>query len=219
MCVLCGDPLLMHGLEDPIVKLADAGQAHAGPVSGFANVPSILETSDAAGNATTSYVLDVGQTAQGLLSSAADHDWYRVDLLAGETYTFAMTGTGTNNVVDTYLQLYDADGTTVLAQDDDSLSGANSILTYTALSTGTYYIDAGSFDDSHSGQYGVSVTLGTKASFDLLMGAGVIDSDLSWSSAPGVAILPTDLGADLSGSSVVPGRTSIAISIERGRRE
>src|SRR5262249_39341611 len=149
-------------------------------------LPNIIETTDAAAGTGTAYSLSVGQTAQGTLSSGSDHDWYRVTLTAGQTYTFAETGTGTSNVADTYLRLYAADGTTVLAQDDNTLPGANSIFIYTASTSGIYYIDAGSKSNFYAGQYGVAVTAGTKASFDIQMGGGVIDTDLSWS-APGAA--------------------------------
>ena len=84
-------------------------------------MPDIIETTDAAASTATTYTLAIGQIAQGQLSSSGDHDWYRVNLVAGQTYSFAMTGTGTNNAIDTYLRLYAADGTTVVAQNDDGL--------------------------------------------------------------------------------------------------
>jgi serralysin len=153
-------------------------------------MPDILETLDAADSTATAYTLDIGQIAQGQLTAGSDtHDWYRVNLVAGQTYTFAETGTGTNNVQDTYLRLYAADGTTQLAFDDDGLPNQNSIFTYTATTTGTYYIDAGSFNNAGSGQYSVTVALGNRPSFDIQMGAGAIDTDLSWSAAGAAATI------------------------------
>jgi hypothetical protein len=160
------------------------------PVSTGGGSPDIFETSDAAANTSTIYTLSIGQTAQGNLSSG-DHDFYRVNLVAGQTYTFGLTGTGTNNVVDTYLRLYSSNGTTQLSFNDDGLQNNNSILTYTAGTTGAFYIDASGFDSSDVGQYGVSVTAGTRASFDLYMGAGVIDTDQSWSATPGTGATVT----------------------------
>src|SRR5438552_10393962 len=184
MCIYCGNPSLVHDSDGP-VAVGTTAPGDPSSVNSPPSAPTVVETSDAAGNSGTIYTLNVGQTAQGVLSTAADHDWYRVNLLAGQTYTFAMTGTGTTNVIDTYLRIYAPDGATVVAQDDDSLPGSNSILTFTAGSTGTYYIDAASWNSSSAGQYGISATAGTKASFDALMGAGVIDTDVSWSSMPG----------------------------------
>ncbi len=146
-------------------------------------MPNFIETTDAAGNSSTGYTLQVGQTAQGTLSGTGDHDWYRVNLTAGQTYSFAMTGTGTNNVQDPYLRLYSVDGTSLLISNDDGLPGQNSVMSYTALTTGTYYLDASAYSAFDTGQYGVSFTAGSRPSFDTQMGAGVIDTDSSWSAA------------------------------------
>src|SRR5262249_19987198 len=81
--------------------------------------PSFIETTDAANNSGTIYTIAVGQTAQGTISSLGDHDWYAVNLVAGQTYSFAEIGTGTNGLEDTYLYLRNASGT-ILKQDDDS---------------------------------------------------------------------------------------------------
>jgi serralysin len=179
-------PLQFSG-AGPSQNLTDAdGRSAIG--GGF---PDVVETADAAANTSTAYGLAVGQTARGTLSSGADHDFYAVNLVAGQTYTFALTGTGTNNVVDPYLRLYSTNGSTLLASDDDGLEGSNSIVTYTAGTSGTYYIDAASYNDSYAGQYDISVTAGTRASFDLLMGAGVIDTDRSWSATPGTGATVT----------------------------
>jgi serralysin len=156
-------------------------------------MPNIIETLDAAGSTATTYTLSVGETAQGQLSSSSDHDWYRVNLVAGQTYSFAMTGTGTNNAIDTYLRLYAADGTTLLAQNDDGLPNANSVFTYTATTSGSFYIDAADYQgppgpSGSPGQYGLAVTLGTRPSFDIQMGAGVIDTNFAWNVTPGTAV-------------------------------
>lgn len=174
-------------------------------------MPDIFETTDASATTGTAYSLTAGQTAQGTLSTGADHDFYRVTLTAGQTYTFAMTGTGTNNVQDTYLNLYAADGSTLLSFDDDGLPGNNSTFTFTASSTGTYYIDAGSYNNSFAGQYGVAFTVGTRASFDIQMAAGVVDTEQSWSATPGsgatvtYAFRQTVSGARDASGAAVPG--------------
>jgi serralysin len=159
-------------------------------------MPDVIETIDAAGNTTTTYTLTVGQTAQGQLSASTDHDWYRVDLVAGQTYSFAITGTGTDNAIDTYLRLYAANGTTLLAENDDGLPNLNSAFTYTATTTGTFYIDASNYQGPPGpsglpGQYGLAVTLGSRPSFDIEMGAGVIDTNASWSVEPGTGAVVT----------------------------
>ena len=154
-------------------------------------MPNVIETADAAANSSTTYTLGIGQTARGVVSAAGDHDFYRVNLVAGQTYTFALTGTGSNLLVDTYLRLYAANGTTQLAFNDDSLPNANSIITYTATTTGAYYLDAAAFSGTATGQYGLSATLGTRADFDLEMGAGVIDTHATWTATRGTGVVVT----------------------------
>jgi serralysin len=162
-------------------------------------MPTIRETSDAAASTATTYTLAVGQTAQGTISTQADHDYYRVNLVAGQTYTFAMIGTGVaNDIDDTLLQLRNSSGT-VVANNDDGGPAQSSVLTFTATSSGVYYIDAGAYGpgapmpgDSAAGQYGLSMTTGTRAHFDEMMGAAaVLVPDVSWGPARGQAATVT----------------------------
>jgi serralysin len=152
-------------------------------------LPDITESADATATTATPYNLGVGQTAQGTISSLGDHDWYRISLVAGQTYTFAEIGTGTNSLNDTFLNLRDSSGT-VLASDDDAGPGLSSSLTFTATSTGTYYVDAGAFGNGSAGQYGISATLGTRPNFNISMGAGAVDAYASWST-PGTGAVVT----------------------------
>ena len=156
-------------------------------------MPNIRETADAAASTATTYTLGVGQTAQGTVSTQSDHDWYRVNLVAGQTYTFATIGTGvTNDLDDTYLQLRNSAGG-LIAFDDDAGPGLSSSLTFTASTSGTYYIDAGAYGGSSpgnsvSGQYGLSMTTGTMAHFDQMMAAAaILVPDVTWGAARGQA--------------------------------
>ena len=154
-------------------------------------MPNITESTDAAASTGTTYALSVGQTAQGTVSSNSDHDWYRVTLTAGQTYTFALVGTGGNGLDDAYLRLRNAAGTQI-AYDDDGGPGANSTITFTATTSGTYYLDVGSYNNTASGQYGLSFTAGTRAHYDYMMGAGnLLRPGASWSATPGTAATVT----------------------------
>ncbi len=155
---------------------------------GAASPSRLTETTDAAGSTATAYTLAIGKTAQGQVSTKGDHDWFKVNLVAGQTYTFAMVATGvtTTRLDDTYLALRNSGGTQI-ASDDDAGPGTNSTITFTATTSGTYYLDAGSYDNRGTGQYGLSATTGNKASYDELMGAGaLIRPGVSWST-PGTA--------------------------------
>src|ERR1044071_6897389 len=82
-------------------------------------LPTLVESTDAPANAGTPYTLSVGTTAQGTISAFGDRDWYRVTLVAGQTYTFAEIGTGQNSLQDTYLNLHDSNGAIIAFNDDD----------------------------------------------------------------------------------------------------
>ncbi|HEY6816676.1 MAG TPA: M10 family metallopeptidase C-terminal domain-containing protein [Croceibacterium sp.] len=74
-------------------------------------------------------------------------DAYEIDLVAGQTYLFSVRGTGADPLGDTVLYVLD-DAFGVLDLDDDGGDGVNSLLTYTAAYTGTYYIGVGAYPDS-----------------------------------------------------------------------
>ena len=103
-----------------------------------------------AGSIATTSTLSSDSFVRGYVNSLTDEDWYRVTLSAGQTYTFAMDGMGQGAIADAYLRLCDAAGVQ-LAFDDDNGPIANSLLTFTATTSGTYYISAGSFGE---GGYG-----------------------------------------------------------------
>ena len=158
-------------------------------------MPNVIETTDAAASAATAYTLLAGQTARGNLATSSDHDWYRVTLTAGQTCSFAMVGTGVQNVGNPYLRLYASDGATVVAQDDNTLSNQNAGFAYTAAVSGVYYIDAASAVGGYhpTGQYGIAFTAGPKPSFDLEMIGGAMDSDDSWNTSSGTEGSPFTL--------------------------
>jgi serralysin len=155
----------------------------------------IFETSDAPYSTVTPYSMAAGDYFFGSLTYG-DQDIISVALQAGQTYTISMVGTGALNtgVYDTYLRLWDPTGTYISYQDDDSGPGYYSSITFTAYTSGTYYIDptSTSYSLGDTGTYGVSVTLGNKASYDVVMGAGaLLQSDTSWSATPATAVTVT----------------------------
>ena len=110
---------------------------------------------DIPGNLTTTATLTVGGTASDTLETPGDHDWYRITLTAGQAVT-VMVSLGT--LEDSYLNIRDASGN-ILYSNDDIVDGVErgSRISFMPLSTGTYYIDVGSYNDQYSGTYQVSV--------------------------------------------------------------
>ena len=102
----------------------------------------INETSDAPPSVDTPYFLEVGDSFRGTLSDG-DSDAVRVELSAGTTYEFNLTGWGqVNPLHDPIIGLVGPDGYAVAASDDicypDNL---DSRIVFTAPTSGTYFIE------------------------------------------------------------------------------
>jgi serralysin len=119
---------------------------------------------DIAGNSSTTASITVGGSTSNSLEVLGDQDWYAITLTAGQSIQISVTSPG--GAVDTYVNVYDASGNNILAHDDDSPSGTNSILGLTAPTTGTYYIDVGAWSDQSTGNYTLSVQAWTPPPVD-----------------------------------------------------
>ncbi|MBO9468055.1 M10 family metallopeptidase C-terminal domain-containing protein [Tropicibacter sp. R15_0] len=118
----------------------------------------VIEGADAPSNTGTPYMMAVGDTFEGSLS-LNDNDWVEVSLVAGQSYTLSMSGSsgGGGTLSDSYLYLTNSAGT-VIAQNDDGGTGRDSLITFTATATGTYYLVAEAFSpSSQSGTYTLEV--------------------------------------------------------------
>ncbi|MDB5472616.1 MAG: hypothetical protein JWR84_4176 [Caulobacter sp.] len=118
------------------------------------------------GDTTTTATLAVdGAHVVATIDTIGDQDWFKVDLVAGQTYDVSMfQKVGGPNLVplaDAYIELYDSTGHFIMSADGggpNTPSGLDAILTYTATATGTYYVNAMSFDqDSTNGTTGDGV--------------------------------------------------------------
>ena len=110
---------------------------------------------DYANNTTTTGRLNVGGSITGNLETRGDRDWFRVELQAGTEYQFNLNG---NTLSDTYLRLLDSNGNLV-TYNDDANGSRNSQIVFTANTSGTFYLSAGSFYDWYRGTYTLSSTV------------------------------------------------------------
>jgi serralysin len=141
---------------------------------------TMTEVVDAAGTSATSYKIPAvtyltPQYVHAALSGPQDHDWYKVDLEAGKTYSIAMVADASvhvGSVFDPYFQVRDSSGTEIAVEDDHG-PGKNASLTFTPAKSGTYLIDASS-KDGKAGQYGLSVNWGHRPSYDLTMSVNAL---------------------------------------------
>ncbi|MEH7828352.1 M10 family metallopeptidase [Gemmobacter denitrificans] len=124
------------------------------------DLTDVFEIGDAGEGTTTAARMTVGQAYHGELTSDTDTDWVAVRLEAGKTYTVALAGEGDSfeALEDPRLFLYDAQGRLV-AENDDFQGGLNSLLTFTATTTGTYYVRAAAYQDDF-GAYVMGVAEG-----------------------------------------------------------
>lgn len=112
---------------------------------------TISEGADAPANSGTRYRIAPDDVFRGSIGVPGDADWIAVNLTAGESYTFEMDGF---SLSDTVLALVDASGRT-LGSNDDSGAWNHSEFSFTAGTTGTYYLVATGYGSSR-GTYQVT---------------------------------------------------------------
>lgn len=142
-----------------------AGSTVAGGTSG-----------DLAANTGTDGLIALGGTGTGAVGLARDMDWFKINVQAGQTYTIKLDA-ASGSSLDTYLRLYDASGR-IVASDDDSGAGSNSLLTFTATSTGGWFLSAGGYGASTGGYVAsfatqATVRKGTIGADSIVGGSGV----------------------------------------------
>ena len=151
------------------VKFGDGVVWTAAALSMKATVFDVMD------NANAAVGINIGGSYIESIATAGDHDWYRVTLQAGISYQIEQVKQGSSSI-DSYLRLRSATGSQ-LAYDDDSGGNFNSKLMFTPTSSGTYYLDAGGYNNTSTGLYAISVVhreIGTAAA-DVL--AGTVGAD------------------------------------------
>ena len=103
----------------------------SGPTSSFA-------AADHAALAQSAVSVPPELLVDGSIDVVGELDVYAFEVVAGETYMLSAFGSGDEPLEDTLLYLAD-DTFTIINLDDDGGAGRNSLLTFTASYTGTYY--------------------------------------------------------------------------------
>lgn len=122
----------------------------------FAN---IVEVVGSPANIATTNTMTVGDTFSGTLETLGDDDWIAVYLSQGQRYSIDLlaAGSGQGTLSDSYLRIHDGWGS-LISQNDDGGAGYDSRATFTATSTGNYFISARAYADSGTGTYKVQVS-------------------------------------------------------------
>lgn len=149
---------------------------------GVDTVTNPLLVDDVGGDSTgAAQPIAVGATVYGVIEDFNDQDFFSVTLVAGQTYAISQllhvggTATGDGTLLsgvplaDAFIELYGPDGMTLLASADGGSnttpSGLDAKLFFTATESGTYFINARSFDQDptngtdgdHVGDYTLNV--------------------------------------------------------------
>jgi len=149
--------LIAGGFEQKSATMPVAAILSPGPEALIDTVP---------GDTSTTATLTVDATRiVSAVDTIGDQDFYRIELVAGHQYQIGMYGYTPSNagdpigpngapLLDSFLELYDSAGNIVTSADggsDTVLNGANSgfdaLLTFTATTSGTYYVNARAFDN------------------------------------------------------------------------
>jgi hypothetical protein len=114
-------------------------------------------------NTTGTLVVDDANHVIAACDTPGDNDWFAVTLTAGETYQFGqyayaggIPGAEGNGVplADAYLEIYDSDGNLLSIADGggpNTPSGLDALMTFEATYSGTYYLNATSYDNTGDG--------------------------------------------------------------------
>jgi Cadherin-like/Bacterial cadherin-like domain/Bacterial pre-peptidase C-terminal domain/RTX calcium-binding nonapeptide repeat (4 copies) len=105
----------------------------------------------------TTGAVTVGGSATGTIEVGADRDWFRITLVAGQSYIFNLDR---GTLLDPFLVLYDQNGVDIVGNDDIVTNvNFNSQIRFTATVSGTYYLAAFSSDGTDIGTYTVRAAI------------------------------------------------------------
>ncbi len=115
---------------------------------------TVTAADDYGNNAATAAVIGVPGSLQGAIGVIGDVDWFQFQAVAGKAYVL---GTQLGTLKDAILCLYDRNGTTLLARNDNSGGNLAAPITWTAPASGTYYLAVAANGNTYTGTYGVSI--------------------------------------------------------------
>ena len=120
---------------------------------------AVFEGVDAPATTGTPYTISAGDTFSGTIGSGDTMDLVRINLVAGQSYTFELNGFagGGGTLSDPYLILYNGSGTYV-THNDDGGPGLDSLFTFTATTSGTYYLGIDAYSSTQTGTSTLTTT-------------------------------------------------------------
>jgi serralysin len=154
--------IVMDISDDSFVSPAPTGRVLAENQRNFA------DTVPGSGSTAVSVTVN-GGFINGTIDTGGDHDWYRVSLTQGQTYTFQTSATGSGDLSDTFLSLRTFLGAELASNDDISASSTYSSITYTATTSGIFYVDVSAFSPTATGNFRLVASSATPAGPDTVL--------------------------------------------------
>ncbi len=102
----------------------------------------------------------LGDTAAGVISPEADVDYFAVDIPAGTFVDFDVDASTSGSPLDAFLTLFDVDGITALAQNDDE-DGLDSRIRHVIETSGRYFVAIRDLGDRGGGSFFYYLSFGT----------------------------------------------------------
>jgi len=115
---------------------------------------TVVADDDHGDNAATATAVGAVSSTSSTIGLVGDVDWFSFQAIAGKSYIF---NTELVTLRDSVLSLYDRDGTTRLAYNDDGGAGLASKITWTAQTSGTYYLAVSGYSSLYTGDYVLDV--------------------------------------------------------------
>ena len=131
---------------------AFTGKGSLSQIASGANFTARSGVSAAGGVPSTIKVSGANSTTPGTLLVDGEFDLIPITVVSGQTYLVNLRGTGADPVQDTFLGLFD-NAFDLINVDDDGGQGINSMMTFTAAYSGTYYAYITAFGANDTGEY------------------------------------------------------------------
>ncbi|VDC33193.1 M10 family metallopeptidase C-terminal domain-containing protein [Pseudogemmobacter humi] len=144
---------------------------------------SFTEGTDTGGSTATASTITTNSIVTGSIATAYDADYYRVTLVAGQTYMIGLTR-APGSTFDPVLSLLNSSGSVLQTSDHPTNPASGEYVTFTATTTGTYYIVASDYG-TRTGGYELSVQVAADLTFNDMDQSGAY----AWSDLSGNSIL------------------------------
>ncbi len=150
----------------------------------------------------TAAVMNLNSSTDGVICPGGDVDMVKFTANAGDQIGISTQAQFTGSDLDTYLDLLDGDGTSILASNDDQATGTrtDSFISYRILRPGTYYIKLRAWNHPSAG--------GTTYDYTMNLVSGTTQPSAAITYPPGGTFLPdgvTSITVDAPDSPQTPG--------------